>query len=88
MRHRIKNYASPDCGAKVLAANPGATSAGNVLSPGRDEYMLNSCDTRVWFVVELCEGIQASRVSLGALRGNPGQLGEFGSSARESRPAG
>ncbi|XP_037082353.1 SUN domain-containing ossification factor-like [Pollicipes pollicipes] len=64
VRHRIKNYASPDCGAKVLAANPGATSAGNVLSPGRDEYMLNSCDTRVWFVVELCEGIQASRLEL------------------------
>ncbi|XP_043215066.1 mucin-1-like, partial [Amphibalanus amphitrite] len=64
VRHRIKNYASPDCGAKVLAANPGATSAGNVLSPGRDEYMLNSCDTRVWFVIELCEGIQASRLEL------------------------
>ena len=26
--------------------------------------MLNSCETRVWFVVELCEGIQASRVRL------------------------
>ena len=48
----------------MLAANPGATSASNVLSPGRDEYMLNGCETRVWFVIELCEGIQASRVRL------------------------
>ncbi|XP_018895716.1 SUN domain-containing ossification factor isoform X2 [Bemisia tabaci] len=61
---RSKNYASPDCGAKVVAANPEAKSPGLVLSPSRDEYLLNTCNSRIWFVVELCEAIQAKKVEL------------------------
>lgn len=57
-----KNYASPDCGAKIVATNPEAASASNVLSPSRDEYVLNPCTSRIWFVVELCEAIQAKKV--------------------------
>ncbi|CAL1687146.1 unnamed protein product [Lasius platythorax] len=64
MKIRSKNYASPDCGAKIVAANPEATSAKNVLVSTRDEYMLNACTSRVWFVVELCEGIQAKKIEL------------------------
>ena len=59
---RNKNYASPDCGAKVVAANPEAVSAGAVLSSSRDEYLLNTCNSRIWFVVELCEAIQPRKV--------------------------
>lgn len=59
---RIKNYASPDCGAKVIAANPEAASPSAILSPTRDDYMLNPCNVKIWFVVELCEPIQPQRV--------------------------
>lgn len=64
MKIRSKNYASPDCGAKIVAANPEASSAKNVLVSTRDEYMLNACTSRVWFVVELCEAIQAKKIEL------------------------
>ncbi|XP_011875232.1 PREDICTED: SUN domain-containing ossification factor isoform X2 [Vollenhovia emeryi] len=64
MKIRNKNYASPDCGAKIVAANPEANSAKNVLVSTRDEYMLNACTSRIWFVVELCEAIQAKKIEL------------------------
>ncbi|XP_063984502.1 SUN domain-containing ossification factor isoform X2 [Diachasmimorpha longicaudata] len=64
MKVRSKNYASPDCGAKVVAANPEARSARSILVSTRDEYMLNTCTSRVWFVVELCEAIQAKKIEL------------------------
>ncbi|CAH0557066.1 unnamed protein product [Brassicogethes aeneus] len=61
---RWKNYASLDCGAKVIASNPEAISPWAVLSPSRDEYKLNTCTSRIWFVVELCEAIQAKKINL------------------------
>lgn len=61
---REKNYASPDCGAKIIASNPEAQSTSSVLSTSRDEYMLNPCQSRIWFVVELCEPIRAEKVEL------------------------
>ncbi|CAG9864341.1 unnamed protein product [Phyllotreta striolata] len=61
---RWKNYASLDCGAKVVAANPEAVSPGAILSPSSDEYKLNPCTARIWFVVELCEAIQAKKIEL------------------------
>ncbi|XP_032688958.1 SUN domain-containing ossification factor isoform X3 [Odontomachus brunneus] len=64
MKVRSKNYASPDCGAKIVAVNPEASGAKNVLVSTRDEYMLNACTSRVWFVVELCEAIQAKKIEL------------------------
>ncbi|XP_076765734.1 uncharacterized protein LOC143432748 isoform X2 [Xylocopa sonorina] len=64
MKVRSKNYASPDCGAKLVAANPEARSARSVLVSTRDEYMLNTCTSRIWFVVELCEAIQAKKIEL------------------------
>ncbi|XP_063922817.1 SUN domain-containing ossification factor-like isoform X1 [Zophobas morio] len=61
---RWKNYASLDCGAKVVASNPEAVSPSAILSPSRDEYKLNTCTSRIWFVVELCEAIQAKKIDL------------------------
>ena len=49
------NYASLDCGAKVIATNPEAQNPTKVLMEDRDVYMLNPCSANVWFVVELCE---------------------------------
>ncbi|KAL0274361.1 UNVERIFIED_CONTAM: hypothetical protein PYX00_006808 [Menopon gallinae] len=63
-KFRIKNYASPDCGAKIVAANPESVSSSSVLSSSKDEYMLNYCTNRIWFVVELCEAIQAKQFDL------------------------
>lgn len=61
---RNKNYASLDCGAKLIATNPEAKSAGSLLSTNRDEYLLSPCNSKIWFVVELCEAIQLKKVEL------------------------
>lgn len=63
VKMRQKNYGSPDCGAKILASNPEAQSTSSVLSD-KDEYLLSPCTDRIWFVVELCDSIQAQRVEL------------------------
>lgn len=63
-KQRSKNYASPDCGAKIIAANPEAGSTHSVLSTSKDEYLLSPCTSRIWFVVELCEAIQAEKIEL------------------------
>lgn len=63
----LKNYASPDCGAKIIAANAEATSISNVLTYKKDEYLLSPCHSRVWFIVELCEALQAERVEIANL---------------------
>lgn len=64
LKVRSKNYASPDCGAKIIAANPESGSSSFILSPSRDEYMLNTCNSRIWFIVELCEAVQAKKIDL------------------------
>lgn len=61
---RSKNYASLACGAKIVAVNPEAVSASSILSATRDEYMLNTCTSRIWFVVELCEAVQAQKIEI------------------------
>lgn len=61
---RSKNYASLACGAKVVAVNPEAGSASSILTPNRDEYMLNTCNSRIWFIVELCEAVQAQKIEI------------------------
>lgn len=60
----LKNYASPDCGAKIIAANSESSGTGYVLTKTKDEYLLSPCKSRIWFVVELCEAIQAERIDL------------------------
>ena len=38
-----KNFASIDCGAKIVAASEESQGSENILTPTRDEYMLNKC---------------------------------------------
>lgn len=57
-----KNYASPECGAKVVSTNPEAKYPSLLLSKPTDEYLLNLCKSTTWFVVELCEAIQVKKV--------------------------
>ncbi|CAG9771160.1 unnamed protein product [Ceutorhynchus assimilis] len=62
---RWKNYASVDCGAKVILANQEAQHTWAILVGSRDEYILNPCNSRsIWFIVELCEAIQLKKIDL------------------------
>ncbi|XP_076348351.1 uncharacterized protein LOC143245986 [Tachypleus tridentatus] len=61
---REKNYASYKCGAKIMGSNPEAEGKSRILSEMMDEYMLNPCKAKIWFVVELCESIQANQIEL------------------------
>eukprot|EP00111_Clytia_hemisphaerica_P012204 TCONS_00035824-protein len=57
-----KNYASPDCGAKVVSANSNAQHSSAILKEDKDAYMLNPCNVQAWVVVELCERIQLDSI--------------------------
>ncbi|KAJ1524565.1 hypothetical protein ONE63_011052 [Megalurothrips usitatus] len=62
---RSKNYASPDCGAKIVATNPEAENPSGVLANSKDEYLINRCSTqRMWVIIELCEAVQAKKIEL------------------------
>ncbi|XP_017043819.2 SUN domain-containing ossification factor isoform X2 [Drosophila ficusphila] len=64
LKLRSKNYASPDCGAKIITHNAESNHPEHVLTQSKDEYMLSTCENRIWFVVELCEAIQAQKVDM------------------------
>ena len=59
-----KNFASTDCGAKVISANIESQGSGNIITTSKDEYMLNKCTDKGWFVVELCESIKAHKIEM------------------------
>lgn len=62
-RQRSKNYASAEC-AKVVEANPEAKKSWLIINESIDEYMLNPCKAKIWFVIELCETIQATHIEM------------------------
>lgn len=49
------NYASVDCGAKILDHNEEASNSDSILMENKDLYMLNPCSAKIWFIVELCD---------------------------------
>jgi len=59
-----KNFAGPDCSAKIVGANSESQGAGNVITSSRDEYFLNKCTDQAWFVIELCESIKALKIQI------------------------
>ncbi|GAB1599231.1 SUN domain-containing ossification factor-like isoform X1 [Argonauta hians] len=61
------NYASSDCGAKVVLANPEAENVKYILNSNPDEYMINPCQSRKWFIIELCESIQIKNIETASL---------------------
>nr|CAB3266690.1 SUN domain-containing ossification factor-like [Phallusia mammillata] len=61
------NYASQDCGAKILAQNSESKHVSAILDENKDMYMLNPCSANIWFVVELCEPIQVRQLQLANL---------------------
>lgn len=58
------NYASVDCGAKILDHNSEASNADSILVENKDLYMLNPCSAQVWFVVELCDVAQVKSIQI------------------------
>lgn len=61
---RIRNYASSECGAKVINSNKEAQGSYKILSESQDEYMLNPCNSKIWFIIELCEAIKLSFIEV------------------------
>uniref|UniRef100_A0A0R3RTQ3 SUN domain-containing protein n=1 Tax=Elaeophora elaphi TaxID=1147741 RepID=A0A0R3RTQ3_9BILA len=56
-----RNYASKECGAKVLFSNDEAENKNSILNEKEaDDYMRNPCERaeHKWLIIELCETIQ------------------------------
>ncbi|XP_054889103.1 SUN domain-containing ossification factor-like isoform X2 [Poeciliopsis prolifica] len=64
VQKNFHNYASVECGAKLLGANPEAKSTSAILKENMDLYMLNPCSTKIWFIIELCEPIQLKQLDI------------------------
>ncbi|RVE61492.1 hypothetical protein OJAV_G00171290 [Oryzias javanicus] len=64
VQKHFNNYASVECGAKLLGANPEAKSTSAILKENMDLYMLNPCSTKIWFIIELCEPIQVRQLDI------------------------
>ncbi|KAK3609126.1 hypothetical protein CHS0354_036037 [Potamilus streckersoni] len=64
---RRGNYASRECGAKILASNSEAINAKSILNSNKDEYMINPCKAKKWFDLELCEPVQFQSVEIASL---------------------
>ena len=58
------NTASQTCGAKVLAANTEAQNPASVLTENRDQYLINPCKAKKWFVIELCEPVKVQSIEI------------------------
>ncbi|KAF7654303.1 hypothetical protein LDENG_00071440 [Lucifuga dentata] len=64
VQKNFNNYASVECGAKILGSNPEAKSTSAILMENMDMYMLNPCSNKIWFVIELCEPIQVKQLDI------------------------
>ncbi|XP_048018962.1 SUN domain-containing ossification factor-like isoform X3 [Megalobrama amblycephala] len=64
LQQTITNYASVECGAKILSSNPEAKSTSAVLMENMDMYMLNPCNNKIWFIIELCQPIQVKQLDI------------------------
>uniref|UniRef100_A0A1I7TK08 SUN domain-containing protein n=2 Tax=Caenorhabditis tropicalis TaxID=1561998 RepID=A0A1I7TK08_9PELO len=63
-----RNFASRECGAKIIAANPEAENAKAVVNEKDvDDYMRNPCQSakEKFIVIELCEAIQIKKLAIG-----------------------
>lgn len=60
----FSNYASVECGAKILSSNPEAKSTSAILMDNMDMYMLNPCNNKIWFIIELCQPIQVKQLDI------------------------
>lgn len=62
---QARNFASHECGAKIVSYNEDATFVNRALNEYSDEYMLHPCkSSKNWFVIQLCETIQPQYLEL------------------------
>ncbi|XP_043085683.1 SUN domain-containing ossification factor-like [Puntigrus tetrazona] len=64
LQQTVTNYASVECGAKILSSNPEAKSTSAILMENMDMYMLNPCNNKIWFIIELCQPIQIKQLDI------------------------
>uniref|UniRef100_A0A914DRE4 SUN domain-containing protein n=1 Tax=Acrobeloides nanus TaxID=290746 RepID=A0A914DRE4_9BILA len=85
-----RNYASKECGAKIVFANPEAENKGAILNDKeKDEYMRNPCEKaqNKFLVIELCETIQPTIVEIANFELFSSNPREFRVSISERYPA-
>ena len=56
-----KNFASVECGAKVVRSSDNVKHPHHLITRNADEYLLYSCQESSYFVIELCETIKMIR---------------------------
>jgi len=59
-----KNFASSECGAKIVRYSDNVRHAHHAITRNADEYLLYQCQDPAFFVVELCETIKVIRLEL------------------------
>ncbi|KAF0990801.1 hypothetical protein HZS_4910, partial [Henneguya salminicola] len=69
-----QNFASKECGARLITSNPESSHAADILNNDLDAYALNPCfssdqncdqiRTRIYFVIQLCEKISIRSFSV------------------------
>ena len=60
----MKNFASDECGAKIVGHSEEIEHPENVINTNHDQYLLNSCDKPSYFIIELCENIKIQHLEL------------------------
>jgi len=59
-----KNFASIECGAKLIKNSKNLKHPNHIINKNNDEYMLNECKDETHFIIELCETIKVIRFEL------------------------
>jgi len=59
-----KNFASVECGAKLIKSSPSLKHPQHLINKNQDEYMLMECNDQNFFIIELCETIKVMRFEL------------------------
>jgi len=72
-----KNFASVECGAKVVRSSDNVKHPHHLITRNADEYLLYSCQESSYFVIELCETIKMIRFELDNYELYSGTVGRF-----------
>ena len=59
-----KNFASIECGAKLIKSSQSLKHPQHVINKNQDEYMLSECKDQTFFIIELCETIKVMRFEM------------------------
>lgn len=72
-----KNFASVECGAKLVKSSDNVKHPHHLITRNADEYLLYSCQDASYFVIELCETIKVIRFELDNYELYSGTVGRF-----------